>query len=389
MSIQEIIKSVRVHVENELIKHDYRVKSTAKLPIGKTGNRFRFSHGVAFSAQAFKSISKRKFELAYEHYLSLFNNIENKEVLLFEDIAYEALAEAEAGRRKIDGTKNYLSILEKRVLPHFGKMPINNILPKDINSFILLMSKLGMSRSTWFKHYFVINKVFSYASVNYGTNNPIAGIKRNSPLFKKPSSKADAYYTREEVSKILNDTCKGCSEKELKKHNFTSLFCHIGLLQGLRTGEIMALKYSDIDFENSTIHVQRSMTRSVIDVPKNGESRLLPLVDRLRIKLLESQKLSKCDWIFPNPQTLRPYTYSRTISDHHFKAMLLRLNIPYKTLYQLRASFSTLALLNGVSLPVVSKMLGHKSLEVTEKHYIKLNELKQSEMKKELELLTA
>lgn len=389
MNPEEIIKSVRIYEENNLIKTDFRVKPTAKLPIGKMSNRFRFSHGVTFSPKEFKRIELNKFKMAHEHYLSLFDNVENKEVVLFEDVAYDALAEAEVNRRKTDGTKNYLSILENRVLPYFGKMPIKSILPKDIRSFILEMSKLGMSRSTWFKHYFVIKRVFDYIAENFTDSSPLKHVKRSSPLFKIPSSQEDAYYTRDEVDKMLKATYNGRNEYELRKHNFISLFCHVGLLQGLRTGEIMALKYSDLDFENSTINVQRSITRSIIDVPKNGESRLIPLVDKLRVKLLKSQEIAKCDWVFPNPQTLNPYTYSRTISDHHFKPFLSRLDIPYKKLYQLRASFSTLALLSGVSLPVVSKCLGHKSLAVTEKHYIKLNALKQTDMKNELELLTA
>ena len=133
-----VIKSVRIYEEDGYIKADYRTKPNAKVPKGKVGNRFRFSTGIQATPSGLKSIEKNKYDLAMEHYESLFQTLENKEIVLFEDIAHLALKEAEADRGKLDGTKDYLNILLKDVLPFFGKLPLQDIKVKDIKFWIII-----------------------------------------------------------------------------------------------------------------------------------------------------------------------------------------------------------------------------------------------------------
>ncbi|MCK5294305.1 MAG: site-specific integrase [Arcobacteraceae bacterium] len=389
MEAIDIIKSVKVSNKEGNITLDIIVKSTAKLPIGKKGYRFRHNIGK-YTAVMFKYTEKNKFKIAYEYYQSKFDDIENKEVILFEDVAFLALKEAEINRRKIDDTKNYLSILKKHVLPYFGKMPLKDIKVKDVKAWIVEQGKLDISQSTFNKRHYVIKRVLDYSNENeYTSSNIIQHVKRSSPLFRKRQSNDDAFYTQDEVDLILNDTYEGSNINELRNHNFINTFCHIGILIGARTGEISALKFSDINWEERTIKIQRSITKSIIDSTKTGVSRTVPMVEKLYQRLLKHKESAICDWIFPNPITLMPYTDSRTISDHKFKSMLKRLNIPYKGLYQLRHTFTTLAILNGVLLPTVSKCLGHRGgTAVTQKHYLRLGNTNQKDMREQLEKLT-
>ncbi len=390
MVTKDDIKSVRVYEENSIIKLDYRVQQSAKLPKGKKGNRFRHSTGVEYSATAFKRTNLKRFELALEHYESQFQDLENKEVVLFEDLAFLALKEAESGRRKTDDKKNYLSILKKHVLPYFGKMPIKDVKVKDVKAWMVKMGELKISQSTYNKRHYVLKRVLDYANENeYTVSNIMQHVKRTSPMFKKREVKDDAFYTQEEVELILNDTYSGDSEEELRNHNYINTFVHVGLLLGARTGEISALKFSDIDFEAGTVTIQRSITKSVISTTKTGVSRTIPMVKELHDRLLKHKETAICDWVFPNPKTLNPYTDSRTIVDHKFKPMLKRLKIPYIGLYQLRHTFTTLAIQKGISLVTVSRCLGHAGTEVTQKHYLRLGNSNQADVRKELESLTA
>ncbi len=113
-NLTDTIKSVRGYEDNGLLKMDYRVQANVKLPKGKVGNRFRSSTGKAYTTMAMKHFEKYKFELALEHYESLFNNLENTDEPTFGDVAELALKEAESDRRKTEATKDYLRILHSQ-----------------------------------------------------------------------------------------------------------------------------------------------------------------------------------------------------------------------------------------------------------------------------------
>lgn len=383
MNTREIIKSVRVYVDNEIIKLDYRTQPRN----GKKTERFRHSTGMAVSKSMTKVVEKKKFEYAIEHY---YSKLENKEVVLFEDIAELALEEAEAGRRKDDGTKDYQSILAKHVNPHFGKMPLSDIKVKDIKAFMLKMSKLGISQNRYNKYHFVLKRVLDYAHENeYISFNVMTHVKRTSKLFKKSKSQDNAYYTESEVQKILSDTCEGCNELERVRHLFIKTFAHVGLLTGARSGEIMALKFSDINFENRTITIQRSIRRNVISSTKTDEERTIPMVGKLYDALVKWKEYSKSEWVFPNPLTYRPYTYSRTIVDHRFKPMLKRLNIPYRGMYNTRHTFASLSVQKGIPMHIVKECMGHKDIATTQRFYLRFGNLDQSDVRDQLENLIA
>lgn len=330
------------------------------------------------------------FELAYAHYQLQFQSLENKEVVLFEDIAHLALEEAEINRRKTDSTRDYKNILSKFVLPYFGKMPINDVKVKDIKAWMSEMGKLDISQSRFNKYYYVVKRVMDYASENeYMSSNIMQHQQRSSPKFSKSSVKNDGYYTKEQVDKILNDECTSCSKHERSKHGFINAFAHVAFLTGARTGEIMALKWSDIDFENGTITIERSITRSVISTTKTGTTRSVPMVKKLHAKLLEHKESSYCEWVFPNLESRMPYTYSRTIVDHKFKPMLQRLGIAYKGLYQTRHTFASLSVQNGISMHIVKECMGHKDISTTQRFYLRFGNLDQVDVRKQLEGLTA
>ena len=59
-NLTDTIKSVRGYEDKGLLKMDYRVQSSAKLPKGKVGNRFRSSTGKAYSVMAMKHFEKHK-----------------------------------------------------------------------------------------------------------------------------------------------------------------------------------------------------------------------------------------------------------------------------------------------------------------------------------------
>jgi len=391
MELNNPIKTARVVTVNGTITIDYRTHASAKLPKGRTNNRFRFSTNKEDSKAALKYVEKHKFELALAHYESLLDNLENTEEVFFKDIAYQALKEAEINRRKHDGTNDYLNILDKFVLLFFGSMLVKNIQVKDVRAWMLEMSKLKISQRRFYKYYYVLNRVMAYAAENgYIISNPMLHVKRSSPIFAKAESKDTQYFTKDEVETILNAPFEGTTDRERRRHNFIIAFLYIAFFTGGRTGEIMALRRSDIDFINKTITYRTSMRKGVLSTTKTGKSRTVPMVKRVGDVLLKwLEENVKGEYVFSVPNKGAPYRESRVIADHMYKPLLERLRIPYKILYSTRSTFASLAAERGVSMLVISKCLGHSDLATTQRFYIRIGKLDEDISRDELEKFAA
>lgn len=384
------IKSVRLYIENGVIKIDYRTTVNAKMPRGRSNNRFRFSTGLKSTKENTLSVEKKRFQLAEEHYQSLFNVPEYKKEILFSDIAFLALKESEVDRKKEDATKDYNNILEKDVAPYFGSLNIKDIKVKDIKSWMIEMSKDAISQSRFNKKYYVVKRILDYALENeYIESNPISFVKRSSKLFTKAKDKSKDYFSKDEINRILNDTCKNGTKKEKKDYLFINAFMCVALYTGARTGEIMALKISDVDFENSIITFQRSIRRNVISTTKTGKSRIVPMVKALEDVLKNWIKIINSEYLFARPYKNIPYSNSKSIVDRYYKPMLKRLNIPYRVIYNTRHSFASIAVENKIPLATVSRCLGHSTLSTTERFYLQFGNMNQDEIRNQLENLIA
>jgi len=394
MNNSDTIKSVRVYEERKVIHLDYRLKSNVRIPKGKT-HRIRFSTNTKATKIAFNKIEKMKILLAENHYYTLMEKVENKNCndIKFEDICYEALKEAEAARRKDDGTKDYIRILEADVLPTFGEKYLPEIKPKDIKAWQLLMSKDGISQSRFNKKYYVLKRVLDYAQENdFIQTNPISLIKRSSKLFAKQQNHTTAYYTEQEREALLNYKYDGYSEKEKSKSEFIVAFLHVAFLTGARTGEIMALEWDDIDFEKGLICISKSIRRGILSTTKTDTVRYVPMIERLKLalqkwKIQSNAKTNAKIYVFPISNTGNPYKNSRAIIDSKFKPLLQQLNIPYKKLYNTRHTFASIAAENGISLPTVATCLGHSTVATTQQFYVKMGNLDYNKSRDELEKL--
>lgn len=155
---------------------------------------------------------------------------------------------------------------------------------------------------------------------------------------------------------------------EAKKTGVYEMY-YLDLATGMRRGELLGLKWEDIDFAHGVIHIRRQVARlngTVQEAPlktKNSYRNISIGTDA--VELLKQKKQidnGKSVYVFPSP-TGGPLAPDSVL--HMLHRVLERAGLPKIRFHDLRHTFATLALQNGVDIKTVSGMLGHFSAGFT------------------------
>ena len=155
--------------------------------------------------------------------------------------------------------------------------------------------------------------------------------------------------------------------REAKDSGVFELY-YLELATGLRRGELLGLKWEDIDLERGDLRVRRQIARingEVVEAPLKTKNayRTLPLAaDTIDVLEAQRKKAGDSPWVFPSP-TGGPISPDSVM--HMLHRVLKRAGLPRVRFHDLRHTFATLALQNGVDVKTVSGMLGHFSAGFT------------------------
>ena len=168
---------------------------------------------------------------------------------------------------------------------------------------------------------------------------------------------------------------------------------YVELATGLRRGELLGLKWEDIDFEHGNLRVKRQIARidgEVVEAPLKTKNayRTLPLADdAIQVLKQQGKKTGSSPWVFPSPIG-GPISPDSVL--HMLHRVLKRAGLPRVRFHDLRHTFATLALQNGVDIKTVSGMLGHFSAGFTLDTYAHVTTAAQKEAARTMEkVLTA
>ncbi|HJB51471.1 MAG TPA: site-specific integrase, partial [Candidatus Oscillibacter pullicola] len=180
--------------------------------------------------------------------------------------------------------------------------------------------------------------------------------------------------------------------REAKERGVFEMY-YVELATGLRRGELLGLKWEDIDFEHGNLRVKRQIARingEVVEAPLKTKNayRMLPLAeDTIAVLKEQKKKVGSSSWVFPSP-TGGPISPDSVL--HMLHRVLKRAGLPRVRFHDLRHTFATLALQNGVDIKTVSGMLGHFSAGFTLDTYAHVTTAAQKEAAKAMErVLTA
>ena len=159
---------------------------------------------------------------------------------------------------------------------------------------------------------------------------------------------------------------------------------YLELVTGLRKGEITALLWSDLDTQNKTISVSKQYVKNpngelTLSRPKTETSVRKVSIPQEAVDLLvaEHKKHPDNPYMFPSPVTGEMYYPDSVVNQH--KKILKDAGLPHIRFHDLRHTFATLALQNGVEVKTVSSMLGHYDAGFTLRTYTHATRQKQDE----------
>ena len=236
-----------------------------------------------------------------------------------------------------------------RAISEFDNVHIAAIETKDVSDFLRNLALQGYSQKTVNNHKLVLNLIFKFAIlkgiIKY---NPCenAKIKQGLPKAKRSSAS-------------LND------EEIIKNNKDLWLVPYIALNTGLRKGELIGLKWKDIDFENNLIYVERSTYfkgNQTIEKSTKTEAgeRIIPLIKPLKEELLKLPDRKRNHYVCTNSaKTLNSYHYEKLMKEYKEKTGMSC------TLHQLRHSFTSICVEAGLPPKTIQEILGHAQISTT------------------------
>lgn len=245
--------------------------------------------------------------------------------------------------------ENYKRNLQKWVNPVWKGKFLDEISSSDVHAMVFehITGVSSYTRKTFLK---IIKRAFNMA-IEEGVlqRNPAVGIK------VKVAEVHQGVLNRSEIELFLK-------EAKSAQHRF---FPHwsLALLTGMRSGELHALRWSDVDFESGFISVNKSWTKFNGEGPtKTSKNRVCPISKECR-KFLSELKLvtGSSDFVLP-----RLSEWDQGQQGQVTKDFCRGMGITPIKFHDLRATFITQMLNNGVPLSKVMAIVGHSALKTTQ-----------------------
>lgn len=263
----------------------------------------------------------------------------------------------------------YETIVRIHVLPAFGDARAAQIEKTDVRDFLVRKLNSGLSRPTVRNIRAVLRAMFNFAlDENLVSTNPAARLGRKPRLGTSHSDKTEARaLSQRQLSRFL-----AAAAKDSRYYPFFFLLARTGL----RLGEALALKWSDLDFDSREILVERALIRDTrtTGTTKTGESRPVDMSLQLRDILLKLEMERKRDAFSKGQEEGPPWVFTNTAgspldqskADKVFKRILRAAKLPLRfSPRSLRHTFASLLLQQGESLVYVQRQLGHASIQLT------------------------
>ena len=267
---------------------------------------------------------------------------------------------------KIRTFERYFQLIDKHIMGAIGNYELDDLTPCTIQKFISNLLSNGNLRTMQGLSANTVNCIISVIQCSLKTAYMLEYTKAyvgDKIVRPKTTEKQVKCFSISE-QKAIEIFCMQSKKKKL----YGIVIC---LYTGLRIGELLALKFSDIDFKKSLMYISKTCHDSpngrVIETPKTQTSnRIIPLPKQILKLIKDLKENAYCDYLiadFNKPVAIRSYQRS-------FELLLKKLDVEHKGFHSLRHTFATRALECGMDVKTLSEILGHKNTNITLNRYV-------------------
>jgi len=260
----------------------------------------------------------------------------------------------------------YRDALDNHLIPTLGHIQLRKLTPEHIQSLYARKLEEGFLPSTIKYIHEVLHTALVYAV-------------RRKRIVQNPCNDVELpRVTTHEISPLTSEQAHKLLEAA-RGHRLEGLLV-VALATGMRRGELLALRWQDIDFEKRTLQVRRTVTRLpgrgfVESEPKTPKSRRTLILPQFVLKALKQHHMRQMevhlqagtnwrdsDLVFCN--IYGRYLDPGSLHDQ-FAALLKKAGLPHMRFHDLRHSAATMLLGMGIPMKVVQELLGHSSFTIT------------------------
>ncbi len=269
---------------------------------------------------------------------------------------------------------NYTEIIKNHIVPKLGEEEIEELSSYKIQCYITWLLEHGNCKTGKGLSPSSVNLVIAIIQSSLEIAYVVGELKEYISLsIKRPKNvnqeiKCLSIENQKKIESVI------LSMRPLKKQRMIGII--LCLYTGLRIGELLALEWSDINFESGILSINKTCYYGkgkdgkygrIVDRPKTSTSiRKIPIPKQIISLLKEQKKKSHAIYVISNgcsPVSIRSYQQS-------FSNLLLKNYIPHEGFHVLRHTFATRAIECGMDVKSLSEILGHKNPTITLNRYV-------------------
>ena len=266
--------------------------------------------------------------------------------ILFKDFAEQYLEYSKANKA-VSSYQRDRTIVNTHLVQAWGEIDLVRITPRLIEDY--KVQRLGkVTPATFNREFNTIKNLFRKAvEWGYLRENPTVPVK-----WIKTGKQAVRFLSDDEIQRLIA-ACAASGHAQ-----FYGIVV-VALNTGMRKGEILRLRWSDVDFKRRQIRVVSSEDGNT----KNYDSRVIPMNRSVENLLRKHPRRLDSPYVFPGESG---QMFNKT--NYHFTKAVKRSGIPHARFHDLRHTFASHLVMKGIDLRTVQELLGHKDMRMTLKY---------------------
>lgn len=337
------------------------------LSFSVAGERYRESLGLKVSKPNIKHAVAKLQAIKYEVSIGSFNFVEHfpnsrraKEIerksgarLLVADLLNDWLRRMK-DKCAYSTLKDYASAVNFHLIPRFGGLTVSEVTPSMVNDWLAELQISGKRKRNILIPFRKAMDDAMYEEII--DKNPLLRVKAPKHQFREPQP-----FTTDEVERIL-------AEME----GVEKCFYWFAFETGLRTSELIALRWEDIDYDNGFAHISRACVRGMLkDTKTSSGKRAVPLTKNAVdcLNRIETEGISNDGFVFYDPKSKKRWRDDQFPRKRVWIPAITKSGVKYRNPYQTRHTYASRSLSRGENPLKVASFMGHSDWGMIRKVY--------------------